>query len=340
MLLYLYSIIFMSWFGGGGISHIAQANELIKKAEYSYKHGDFAAATKHYSILVDTLHSGGERAVLNLAHCYYQSSDTAHASDYYHHLLGASDLAIRSVANQQLGLMAAQRQDIETAATYLKAALKADPTNNFARHNYIKIKKLQNQNAQQQPQNKDKDQKQEDKQKDNKGKGQNQQDNGQNQQQNQQDNKAQQGKEKSQGQQQDGKGQNQQQQTDKQNGKNQPQDQAQNKDGKGGKDKQGQNKTDKADAKGATGSPKDGKASKDATAQPKANAQKLADGNPQNGDGNDVAADPEQLKKMKISAEKANMILESMRSSEVQYLQQRKHKTESSNRRNKDKPDW
>lgn len=335
MLLYLYSIILISWFGGGGISHIAQSNELIKKAEYSYQHRDFAAAAKHYGILVDSLHEGGERAVLNLAHSYYHASDTAHASDYYHRLTNASNMAIRSVANQQLGVMAAQRQDIETAASYLKAALKADPTNNLARHNYIKIKQLQNKKAQQQPQNKD--QKQDEKQpQDNKGQGQNQQDKGQSQQQNQK------GNDKNQGQQQDGKEKGQGEQSDKQNGKNQQQSQAQNnskgKDGKGSKNNQ--NQGDKADAKGAKGSPKNGQAGKDATAQPKANAQKLADGNPQNGEGEDMAADPEQLKKMKISAEKAKMILESMRSSEVQYLQQRKHKTESSNRRNKDKPDW
>lgn len=331
MLGFLYSWILLSWFGGGGISHIAQANELIKKAEYAYQHKDYAAAAKHYTMLVDSLNEGGERAVLNLAHSHYHIADTARASDYYHRLLGASNMAIRSVANQQLGLMAAQRQDLENALSYMKAALRADPTNNLARHNYIKIKKLKNQQQAQQPQpNKEQGKPQ---QKDN---NQKQQDKEQQQEQNQQ---SQQGK----NQQSNGK-QGQRQQSEKQSGKDQKQNEGQAS-GEKGKDtkhtsgKEPDNKDSKADAKGAKGSPKNGQAEKDATAQSKSNPQKLANGSPQNGEGEDMAADPEQLKKMKITAEKAKMILESMRSSEVQYLQQRKHKIEGK-RSNKDKPDW
>jgi Ca-activated chloride channel homolog len=52
----------------------------------------------------------------------------------------------------------------------------------------------------------------------------------------------------------------------------------------------------------------------------------------------DMNLDPDKLKQMKISEDKARMILEAMRNQEKQYLQQQRRKATKS--RDKGKPDW
>jgi len=69
----------------------------------------------------------------------------------------------KSLANQQLGVMANRKGKFEEALNYFKNALKADPTNEEARFNYeIVKKKLEEKKKQEEQQKQNKDQKKDD----------------------------------------------------------------------------------------------------------------------------------------------------------------------------------
>lgn len=337
-----YWILTASLWGGGGITRIAQANQLAKEAELAFQQKDFAKASKKYVQLVDSLDAGGEKAVLNLAHSYFNLPDTARAADYYARLLTSADNNIKSVALQQMGVMAAQKNELSEAEHYLQEALKANPKNAVARHNFIKLKQEQKKQDKQ-PKSPEQDkQKNQDKNPDDKGdkkedKQENQSKDGQKQNSPNKEEGSDKEQSKSDKSDKNPKDKNSSPQgSEKGNAGNKP-DEKKQKDGQEGDDKGNAKGKPKKELnnEGAKGSPKNGQAAKDATKQEAKGKPDLAQ---QGKEGDEVAADPEQLKKMKISQEKAKMLLETMRNSEVQYLQQRKHY--NTTKRDKDKPDW
>ena len=148
-----------------GIGDIAEINRLKKEAEQAYLNGNFSTAIAHYHTLLDSFKVSDENIKLNLANAYLQTKDTATAQQHYRQLSGSADRQVKSVAQQQMGVVAHKQQQLKEALHHFKEALKADPTNEDARYNYELLKKKlqdqQQQNDQEQQQNNENQEQQE-----------------------------------------------------------------------------------------------------------------------------------------------------------------------------------
>ncbi len=259
-------------------TEIATINKLKKSAKEAYVSENYGTAINNYRYLIDSLDVDEDEIFLNLGHAYYKQNDTTNAKNFYARATMSSKPEIKSIAYQQLGVMAKSPQTLPQSLQYLKSAIKADPTNNDARYDYELVKKLlKEQEKQKQDQEQDQQQENED--------------------QEQQDQKDQQQ-------------QNQDQQENDQEGEQNEQ-QAQ-------EQEQGENEQDPE----------------------KQEQQQEQEGEQQdeNSEENQEMSTKEKLEQMNISEEKARMILEAMRNSEIQYLQQQKRK--ATERPKSGKPDW
>jgi len=192
---------------GTGPKEIAKINRLKKEAQEAFERLDFETAAARYTYLKDSIGLEDPEIALNLAHSYYQLADTASAKDIYGELSMRAPAKAKSIALQQLGVMAKSPNTLEQSLQYLKSSLKADPTNKDARYDYEVVKKLieqQKENQQNQDQNKDnQDQEQEQEEKENQDQ-QNQdqqqnQENGEQQEQEQQEQQPQESEEQQEG---------------------------------------------------------------------------------------------------------------------------------------------
>jgi Ca-activated chloride channel homolog len=141
------------------IGKIAKINKLKDEAESAYSNKVFNVAINRYKQL-EELGVREEPMLLNLAHSYFNTKDTINAISYYTKLLLSNDVYIKSVANQQIGVIKANNKNYKDALKFFKEALRASPDNKEARYNYELVKKLleQQQKQQQQSQDKNKDQ--------------------------------------------------------------------------------------------------------------------------------------------------------------------------------------
>ncbi len=150
---YLFLIGALLLIDPGKISKINSAKAEAKKA---YLSGDFKTAVQKYSYLIDSLGVNEEEVRANLANAYFQLNDTTHAQNAYQQLTQSQNKRISSVANQQLGVMANNKEKLEEALSYFKQALKAAPENNEARYNYEVVKKKLEDKKKKDEKNKDK----------------------------------------------------------------------------------------------------------------------------------------------------------------------------------------
>ncbi|REE02105.1 hypothetical protein [Marinoscillum furvescens] len=136
---------------------ISRQNKLKSKAETAFEHGQYEVARNNYRTLYDSMGVEDPAIALNLAHSYYALGDTANAKLKYQSVTSYNNRKLKSIAYQQLGVMAKTPQTLNESLQYLKAALKADPTNEGARYDYEVVKKLldQQQENQQDQQNQD-----------------------------------------------------------------------------------------------------------------------------------------------------------------------------------------
>jgi Ca-activated chloride channel family protein len=269
MIKYALLIIFLIWIDPNKIGKVNKAKAQAKEA---FQRGEYKEAIQHYRTLVDSLGVNEDEVNMNLAHAYFQLNDTTNARNAYASLTNSQNAKFKSLANQQMGVMANRQGKFEEALGLFRNALKADPANEEARYNYEMVKKkLEEKKKQEEKQNKDK--KKDDK--------------------NQKD----------------------------KNNKDQKEKEDQKKDDQDKKDKEQKDKEQKE---------KDQKQQQDQ--QKKDQEQK---------NQKDQKEDPsvsEKLKEMKMSEEKARMVLEAMKNQEVQYLQQNKRK--ATKPKTKGKPDW
>ena len=158
---------------------IGKANSLKSEAKEAYQKGDYKKAIEKYRYLVDSLQVTEEEVRLNLANAYFETNDTINTFQNYQPLTQSTNSKIRSVAHQQLGVLANRQGKFEEALASFKQALKADPTNEGARYNYEMVKrkleeqkKKEEEQKKQDPNKKDKneDQKKEEKKDQNKEK--------------------------------------------------------------------------------------------------------------------------------------------------------------------------
>ncbi len=146
---------------------IAKINSLKKEAEQAYLNGDYDVAITKYTYLTDSLAISDDQVLLNLGHAYYQKGDTTGAKYNYGKVGSSSDKRLKSIAHQQLGVMDKDAGKLDQSLLQLKSAIKSDPTNKDAVYDYEVVKKLleeQEQQQQQDQQNQDQqDQDQQDK---------------------------------------------------------------------------------------------------------------------------------------------------------------------------------
>jgi Ca-activated chloride channel family protein len=288
------------------VNRIAKINQLKEEAAVAYKKKMYQVAINRYKTLLKDLGVEDEKVKLNLAHAYYLSQDTTNARKEYGELTTAKDKYVRSLAQQQMGNMRAKANDLESALLHYKAALKAYPENEEARQNYELVKKLlkkQQQQKKQNPENQNDKKQQEQKEKEKKEQNEKQDKQQQNKQNQEKQNQEKQNQEK----------QNQEKQQEKEQQEKQQQ-QNKQKESEGGekKDKQG----DKKQAE------RDDNSDKTAKEKEKERSQLRS----------------QRLQGMNMSNEQAKNILDAMKSSEVQYLQQNQKRTNK--KPEKGKPDW
>ncbi len=138
ILLLLIAVIFFA----NDPAEIAKSNKLKKEAQESFKSGDYESAIKSYSFLIDSMQFSEDELYLNRAHSYYLLGDTANAKPDYQNATASSSTSLRSLAHQQLGVMAKDKNLLEESLAHLKYALKNDPSNEDARYDYEVVKRL------------------------------------------------------------------------------------------------------------------------------------------------------------------------------------------------------
>ncbi|MCZ6520499.1 MAG: hypothetical protein O6848_03285 [Bacteroidetes bacterium] len=219
------------------LTRIARINELKKQAQEAFLKKDFVTAAEKYKFLIDSMNVKEDQVWLNLAHANYELKDSTQAKTGYLQLTSSTNHQIKSLAYQQLGVMETEKENFEKSLSLFKASLKADPTNEESRYNYELLKKMmqeqdqqnhdQDQENQEQQNHPDKNRDQQDQQNNQK---QDQQDQKENQQQpedqeggNQDQREQQQQEQEQQNQQEESKGQQQESKLEQQNQDNQQQ---------------------------------------------------------------------------------------------------------------------
>ena len=137
------------------LNDIATINRLKQEAETAYQANDYEQAAAYYTRLVDSLQVDDEAVRLNLAHALLMAGDTARAQQNYSRLTASEDRSLKSVAYQQMGVVASDQKKYEEALAIFKESLKANPNNEEARYNYELVKKLLKQQQEQEQQNQD-----------------------------------------------------------------------------------------------------------------------------------------------------------------------------------------
>lgn len=121
--------------GWGSLTRIHDLNEAVRQAGQAYKAGRFAVAARLYKEAVR--HNPSDEAVLlNLGHASAQSGQAAEARATYGRLLTSRNATVRSIAQQQLAVLASRKGDYVQALGLLRQALQANAANMGARYNY------------------------------------------------------------------------------------------------------------------------------------------------------------------------------------------------------------
>lgn len=318
------------------VTRIQEINSLIKKARNSFEKGEFKKALSYYHVLQDSLDYSNNDLILNMAHAYWKSGDTATAQQTYNKVIHGDSKRDASIAWQQLGIISHSQNHNEEALEEFKQALIADPSNEDARYNYELLKKQMEE--QKKKQNKD----QQNQKKNDKNKKDQQKKNKQNQDQKNQQNKDQKNKDQKNKDQQNKSDQNKKEQQNKkdQQKKNDQQDKQKQGDKKKQNDSQKQDQQKKDQQKKGDQKKQDQQKGEQQKKQEQ-KQQKPGEEKQKQGEKKDQPISPmtkERLKKMNISEDKAKMILQAMRNQEAQYFQQLKRKAKKST--NSDMPDW
>lgn len=151
----------------GGIGNIAKVNEYKGLAENAFQNEKYEEAVDYYRYLIDTLGENDANIRLNLGHSYYRTKQEDKAMELYSSLSAHEDPALRSKANNQLGIIHTNQQKLKEALEFFKASLRADPTNEGTRYNYELVKKLLEEQEKKEQEKKNQDKEQQDKKEEN-----------------------------------------------------------------------------------------------------------------------------------------------------------------------------
>lgn len=291
------------------LDKIGKANRYKERATEAIENEDFDLAISSYHYLLDSMGGDESEILLNLAHCYYKKGDEEQASRFYQELVSDKENKIKAAANQQLGVMQAKKGELDSALEHLKTALKANPSDEKIRYDYVTVKKML---EDQKKKEKEEEQKKED-----------QDDKKDEQKEDKQDQKDQQQKQDQQNQEQDQKDQQQQQQDQQQKDQQEQEKQQQNQqEQKEGEDQQQQQEQKEEENK--EGEKKD---AQQQSAEEKKEEEKKQQQQMQE----------QRMQQINMTPEKAKMILDALKNQEVQYYQQMRRKAKP---KESDKPDW
>ncbi len=336
------------------ITEIAETNRIKSEAAEAYLKGDYALAVEKYQFLVDSFDIDNDTVQLNIANAHYNLKDTARAEDLYKALRESTQNDIRSVAFQQMGLMAGNQKKYEKALGLFKKALKADPGNEESRYNYELLKKLLNDQQQNKDQQDNQDQNQENKENKDQQDKENKENKDQQNKEGEQDKESKEDKENSEKEGKDDSKDNKEgegEDSDKKEGDKKEDKEGDEKSGKEEGEEQKQDGKEQGDEKqeGKQEEDKEGEGG-EKQEQGEEGEEKEQGGNEEKQgekggeedseeDGATKGMNTDKTEKVKeISEQKARIFLEDLRQREVQYFQQNRRK--SSKRKNSDKPDW
>jgi tetratricopeptide (TPR) repeat protein len=113
-------------------------NEAVRVGTQAFARQDFVRAAQEFrrAIAAEKDSRPTEAILLNLAHASARAGQLPAARAYYSRLLSSPASQVRSVAHQQLGVLSAQRGDYAQAVRLLRLALVANPSNAAARYDY------------------------------------------------------------------------------------------------------------------------------------------------------------------------------------------------------------
>lgn len=134
----------------GDLNKITRVNRAKRAAEEAYKNEDFETAISAFRLLTDSLGVNEDPIYLNLGNAYFQQKDTTNAVQFYGKVLSSNDNNLRSLAYQQMGIINKQKNKLKEAMADFKSSLKSNPTNEDARYNYELLKKIVDEQEQQQ----------------------------------------------------------------------------------------------------------------------------------------------------------------------------------------------
>ena len=120
---------------------ITKSNERKVGAEKSFEEKKYLNAARLYHQITYGSIFSDPAARLNMAHSYYLAGKYDLALKYYSQLQRVDDKTLASVSNSQIALIQVGKEDTASALTSLRTALRLEPGNDVARHNYIILKK-------------------------------------------------------------------------------------------------------------------------------------------------------------------------------------------------------
>ena len=137
----LLAIIFLISLPTGGIKTISRLNQYTADAAVAYEKEDFAKAITAYEYILNELDIQDDQLRLNLAHTYFRANLLEQAREQYNMLAGHQSAYMQAVVHLQLGNIAARNKKYKQALNLYKKALIASPANEEARYNYELLKK-------------------------------------------------------------------------------------------------------------------------------------------------------------------------------------------------------
>jgi len=139
----LFFIIAIAWLPDWNtISRSGEIRRFKEQASAAFRQGRYDEALVFYRHLYDRLNIGEEEVLINLAHCYFIQRNSKQATALYQIACRSPNYQVRSLAWQQLGVLAYRTRRYEWAGVCFKNALKSNPANDDARYNYELTRKI------------------------------------------------------------------------------------------------------------------------------------------------------------------------------------------------------
>lgn len=135
------AILLLLGIPGAGLKTISRINDFSDRAARAYQRENYAEAITAYEYLLNDLEVEDDQITLNLAHAYFKAGLMQEAQEQYYLLADHPSDYIRSVVHLQLGNIASNVKKYAQALSLYRNALIANPANEEARFNYELLKK-------------------------------------------------------------------------------------------------------------------------------------------------------------------------------------------------------